>query len=189
MDRRPYSPGRVALVGGAVITVGTAVGFDILAGERPLHTAGLALVAMVVGVLRLRMAGRDRGVWTVVSGAVVAQPALHAAGQLLHGATETAHAGEHPLAADALTTLAHVAIAATVVLIAATGAHLLQFLATQVRVLVRQVLARSTPTRPTPTPRMAFSTPRTQARHRWHLGGPSRRGPPIPAPRIVTRLA
>jgi hypothetical protein len=189
VDRWPYRSGRVALVGGAGITVGTAVGFDILAGERPLHTAGLALVAMVIGVLRLKMEGRGRGLWALVSGAVVAQPALHAASQLLHGATETVHAGEHPVAADALITLAHVAITASVVLIAATGAHLLQFLATRTRVLVRQVLARPTSTRPTPRLRRAFSAPRTQARHRWHLGGPSRRGPPIPAPLIATRLA
>ncbi|WP_255413936.1 hypothetical protein [Pseudonocardia sp. MH-G8] len=39
---------------GAIITFVAAVGFDVLAGEHPTHTLGLALVALAVASMRVR---------------------------------------------------------------------------------------------------------------------------------------
>jgi hypothetical protein len=47
------SSGTMAVRFAAVATVGVAVAADLLAGERPLHTATLALVAVVVGQVRM----------------------------------------------------------------------------------------------------------------------------------------
>lgn len=171
-DRGRRSPGRAALTGGAAITVATAVGFDVLAGERPLHTLGLAVVALVVGVLRWWAAGRDRDVLAAVSGAVVAQPALHAASKLLEGP------GEVTASTDVLLSLTHIMIAAVAVLTVTTAAHALQLLGSRARLLARRLVSRPHPVRPLATTTVVPTTPRISARHRGDLRGPSRRGPP-----------
>lgn len=155
-----------------MVTIVTAVGFDALAGERPLHTLGLALVALVVGVLRWWAAGRDRDVLAAVSGAVVAQPALHAASKLLAGPLEIT-AG-----AEVVLSLTHVVIAAVAVLAVTTAAHLLQLLGTRARLLARRLALRPIPARPLFLTTIARTTPRVSARHGHDLRGPSRRGPP-----------
>jgi hypothetical protein len=65
-----------------VTIVVAAITFDMLAGEHPTHTVALALVALAVAGLRLRLSGQREGLVSVVSGAVVAQPALHATAKL-----------------------------------------------------------------------------------------------------------
>lgn len=73
--RRPSLPLSVA----AVMTVVVAVAMDILADEHPTHTLVVALAAVSVAAVRIRLAGRFNAILSSMSGALVAQPALHAA--------------------------------------------------------------------------------------------------------------
>jgi hypothetical protein len=50
--------GRLPLVLGAMVTLAVAITFDMRAGEHPTHTVALALVALAVAGLRLRLGGR-----------------------------------------------------------------------------------------------------------------------------------
>lgn len=123
--------GRLPLVIGAVVTVVAAVAFDALAGEHPTHTLGLALVALAVAGLRLRLAGRREGVFSVVSGAVVAQPVLHATTKL--GSPATHHtSGEllHVVVADGPATAMQIAVSVAVVIAVATSGQLARLLLT-----------------------------------------------------------
>ena len=78
----PRTIGLLPLTLAATATVVAAVAMDVLADEHPSHTAALGLVAVVVAALRVRLAGRYEGVFSAVSGALVAQPALHATSKI-----------------------------------------------------------------------------------------------------------
>jgi hypothetical protein len=67
---------RVALIA-ALVTLIAAIGLDIAAGQQLMHTVPLGAAATFVAVLRVRLAGQYRGMFTAVSGAIVLQPALH----------------------------------------------------------------------------------------------------------------
>lgn len=121
LHRYRTPPLRAAVGFAAVVTVGAAVGMDLLAGERPLHTATLGLVALVIGLARIRLAGNYSGYFSAVSGAIVAQPALHAAMKLLSPVPdETAGLAHH--AAETSISFTHVLVAAVIVA-AVTGAQ------------------------------------------------------------------
>lgn len=58
------------------------------------HVATLGFVALLVAMVRVWMAGRDRGLLPLVSACVVAQPAVHAAAKLIpHGSLTHAPVG------------------------------------------------------------------------------------------------
>lgn len=140
--------GRLPLVVGAVVTFVAAVAFDVLAGEHPTHTLGLAIVALAVAGLRLRLAGRRDGVLAVVSGAVVIQPVLHATAKL-GGPAPTADGGVlHVVAADGPTTAMHIAVSAAIVVGVATSGQLAQLLLSAFRQPVPLLLVGPPPAPP-----------------------------------------
>ena len=167
------SVGRAAVAFGAALTVCVAVGTDLLAGERPVHTATLGMVALAVAVIRVRMAGRQRGLFAALSGSLVAQPALHAAAKMLPAAPgEIGHVTETSIS------LAHVALAATVVTLV-SGAETAFRLVTYVRPLARILaLLLLPPVPPYVAPALPNDTeplrPREAAR-----ADVTRRGPPV----------
>ncbi|GEL17327.1 hypothetical protein [Pseudonocardia asaccharolytica] len=112
----------------AVATVLGAVTMDVLGREHPSHTAALGLVAAVVAALRVGLAGRGEGLVSAVSGALVAQPALHATSAF---AGPAAPAGPHDhgdllhvLASDGPVTAMQVLAPALLVLAVVFGARL-----------------------------------------------------------------
>ncbi|MCF7552713.1 hypothetical protein [Pseudonocardia sp. WMMC193] len=169
----PHGPGaaapgirRGAVAFGALVTVVAAIGMDLLAGEHPLHAATLGVVAAAVAAIRVRLAGRHSGVLALLSGALVAQPALHAATALLPADT---HAAETSLS------LLHVAVTAAIVAMV-TGAQAL-FLVLALPFVWMVLLMPSGPVEscpqlpPTPHPRRLGVS-------RIHSAAVFRRGPP-----------
>lgn len=82
--RQVLRTGRAALLVAAFMTVLAALTVDLLAVAEPSHTVTLGIVAVVVACVRGRLAGRYSAMCSVVSGAIVAQPALHATSRLSH---------------------------------------------------------------------------------------------------------
>jgi hypothetical protein len=118
MSRPPLAAraARAAVVFAAVLTFAAAVGMDLLADEHPLHTVTLGLVAGVLGIARVRAGGARGGFFSVASGVVVAQPALHAAMMLLPAASVRAGGpGPPDHLVETSTTATHVLVAAAVV--------------------------------------------------------------------------
>jgi hypothetical protein len=107
-------PARVAVIA-AVVTLTAAIALDLAAGQRLMHTVPLAAAATFVGVLRVRLVGQYRGVFTALSGAIVAQPALH----LVTSAAPLASAGDvdvgHLVGSDVPVTVGHVLLTALIV--------------------------------------------------------------------------
>ncbi|RZT85636.1 hypothetical protein EV383_2512 [Pseudonocardia sediminis] len=143
MARAAAAPIRAAVMFAAVATVCVAVGMDILAGEHASHTLTVGLIAGVVAVMRLRLAGSYQGYFASLSGAIVAQPALHAASKLFPPAPETV-AGH---AAESSVSLAHVLLAALVVAVI-TGAESLFLLLSSVRPIARLACLITRPAAP-----------------------------------------
>jgi hypothetical protein len=113
--RRPVP---VPLAVAAVVTVLAAVLLDIKAAEHPTHTVIVGLAAAVVAVVRLRLAGRFDDVLAAISGAIVAQPALHAtAGADNPGLGAGLHGPLHVVASDGPKGLVQVAVPTLVVLV------------------------------------------------------------------------
>jgi hypothetical protein len=73
---------RLSVPFAAVLTVLVAVAMDVVAGEPLAHVATLGVISIVVGVVRMSLAGNYCGYFSLLSGAIVAQPALHAAMKL-----------------------------------------------------------------------------------------------------------
>lgn len=95
-DRRLSLPLAVA----ALTTIVVAVAMDVLADEHPTHTLVVGLAAVVVAAARMRLAGRFDGVLASVSGALVAQPALHAASHHADAHSESSAEGVVGVAAS-----------------------------------------------------------------------------------------
>jgi hypothetical protein len=174
--------GRLPLVVGAVVTFVSAVAFDVFAGEHPTHTLGLAIVALTVAGLRLRLAGRRDGVLAVVSGAVVTQPVLHATSKVGGPVALTADGGLlHVVAADGPATAMQIAVSAVIVVAVATSGQLAQLLLSALRRPVQLLLAGSPPALPrVPT---HVCTHRLGSMLRWCGWSieAARRGPPSPS--------
>ena len=125
---------RLPLVLGAMVTLVAAVTFDVLAGEHPTHTAALGLVALAVAGLRLWLGGRREGLISVVSGAVVAQPVLHATAKLDASATPHVSGGLlHMVGADGPGAAMQLLVSAAVVIAVATSGRIAQLLLTALR--------------------------------------------------------
>jgi hypothetical protein len=151
VSRRPRTGcaapgGRLPLVIGAVVTLVAAIVFDVLAGEHPTHTVALALVALAVAGLRLRLGGRREGFVSVVSGAVVAQPVLHAMVELDTSATHHVSGGLlHMLLTDGPGAAMQLVVSAAIVIAVATSGRIAQLLLTALRRPVRPLLFSGPP--------------------------------------------
>jgi hypothetical protein len=112
---RGENQGRTVLVGAAVLAVLVAVVSDLAAGEAALHVASLGLVTGAMALLRVWLAGRDRGLLQFLSGCVVAQPAVHAAVKLVPHAPLDHGAGSDIGRADLAVTGTQLVIALLIV--------------------------------------------------------------------------
>ena len=74
---------RGAMTCGVITTVGAALVGDVLAGEHPIHTLALVVLVGAVTGLRRTIAPRFRGLLSLLSATIVAQPALHLTGKWL----------------------------------------------------------------------------------------------------------
>lgn len=109
--RRPWTGATIAA---AAATAVVAVGADVVAGSHTGHVAVVAVVAVAVGIARVRMAGRFSWLFALLSAAVVAQPVVHAA------TSTKAESGLHHLDGDSAMSVGSVVLA--IVLIGAVGA-------------------------------------------------------------------
>jgi hypothetical protein len=173
--------GRFSLAVGAGIAVAAAVALDVLADEHPTHTLSLGIVAAVVAVLRLHLAGHEN-VLAPVAGALVAQPALHATTKL--GGSHDAVGGDglmHVVTADGPGTSMQIAVSAVIVVAVAASVRFTELL---VRVLSRPVrlLTVGPPVAPTACA-VAVRSGRRGSMLRWcgWTLRAARRGPPAPA--------
>lgn len=104
----------------ASVSVVAVVGLDILGGASVVHVGVLAVLAMIVAVLRLRLAGRHQFLFGLLSAVLVFQPAAHLVGQAAPGP------GPHlDVAADWSSSAAHLLVA--VGLAAVVGSAEFQF--------------------------------------------------------------
>ena len=175
----PSCPSRRCVVAGAALmTVAVAVGADVAAEGTRLHTLALGLVAAVVAVMRVGLAGRHSGVFATVSGAVVAQPALHAAAKLLHPATDD-DSPAHAAQTDALITVIHVLVAAAVIAVIIGCERILLLVASTVRQVWRWLRLLLTATPPAyPTAPVCTVEMRPLPPTRAWVDYLARRGPP-----------
>lgn len=98
-----------------MLTVLVAVFSDLAAGEAAVHVASLGAITAAMGALRVRLAGRDRGLLQFLSACVIAQPVLHAAAKLVpHGPLDHG-AGAEIGQADLLVSGTQLAVALLVV--------------------------------------------------------------------------
>jgi hypothetical protein len=173
--------GRFSLAVGAGVAVAAAVALDVLAEEHPTHTASLGIVAAVVAVLRLHLAGRHENVLAPVAGALVAQPALHATTKLGGSHDASGDGLMHVVSSDGPGTSVQIAVSAVVVVAVAASARVTELL---VRAVSRPVQLL------TVGPPVAGSggtvAPRSRRRGSmlrwcgWTIRA-ARRGPPAPA--------
>lgn len=114
-DVGPHSPVITVLAAGLAAVV--AVGSDIVAGGQPLHTMSLGLVGAVVALLRIRLAGRHRGLFATMTASFVAQPVLHAVTKIL-GTPAPAGSAGHAVQETSFSVLPVVVAAAIVAAVA-----------------------------------------------------------------------
>lgn len=182
MDERTTGP--LPLTSAAVATVIAAVAIDVGTGEHPSHTAGLALVAVVVATLWVKLAGRRDGVFSAVSAALVAQPALHTLSKLADP-VELHERGDvvHMLAEDGPRTLMQVLAPALIVIAVALSDRVLELFIGSLRAPLRLL------TSPPPDAPRRIVAPVGSISRAWLLRGcgwvirAARRGPPrVPVP-------
>jgi hypothetical protein len=169
---------RLVTITAAALTTAVAVGADLIASRHPMHTVTLALVGGVVALTRVVLLGRHRTLFAAVSGAVVAQPVLHAAMKVLPAAADRAPGALHA-ANEAAVTVMHVLLT-TVVVVAVAGAEHMLLLAALLRPRAGRLrLSNHTPVRSTlgapPAPPV-----QAPAVRRSRVENLPRRGPPAP---------
>ncbi len=174
---------RTATVLAAAVTAVVALGADLFASRHPMHTVTLALVVGVVALTRVAVLGRHRCLFAAVSGAVVAQPVLHAAMKVFPAAADRVPGATHAVDEASITVL-HVLLTAVVV-VAVAGAEQLLLLAG-----IRQPCAswlRPLDLSTSRLPRSAPPLPEGAPAPRWscvaHL---PRRGPPATRASLAT---
>lgn len=154
-----------------------AVGFDLLADEPPTHALAVGLVALIVGVGRLRMSGRFQGAFVAANLAVVGQPAVHALSKLTQaGADWLPHSHGWPESVSAIAL--HVTVALLVVAVAASEPAC-RYVASTVALVAARVLRL--PVAPAPA-EVVRARRRSEPRAREHqllfARQTRRRGPP-----------
>jgi hypothetical protein len=154
-----------------------AVGFDLLADEPPTHALAVGLVALIVGIGRLRMSGRFQGAFMAANLAVVGQPAVHALGKLTRSGADWlphSHGWLESVSAVAL----HVAVALLVVAIAASEPAC-RYVASTVALVVARVLPRPVAAEPAEfVTASRRNEPRTREHQLLFARQAHRRGPP-----------
>lgn len=113
MSRRPATVAAIA----AALAMVVAVGSDVYVGGQPLHTTSVGMVGVVVALLRIRLAGRYRGLFAAVTASFIAQPVLHAATKVLDSAMPAGSAG-HTIQETSISVFPVVVAAAIVVAVA-----------------------------------------------------------------------
>jgi hypothetical protein len=164
------------LVVSSVTVLLAAVGFDLLADEPPTHALAVGLVALVVGIARLRTVGRFRSVFAAVNLAVVGQPAVHAMSKLTEAVVDVPHA--HGWSESVPAIALHVVVALLVLAIA-TGEPASRYVASTVLSLVARTVR--VPLAPVPAhvvPLDRRTEPRARERERLFTRKAHRRGPP-----------
>lgn len=167
----------------ALAATAVAVGSDVVAGEHPEHSLTLAAVGVLVMVLRLRLAGRHRGLFAALTAAFLAQPVLHATMTVLPVTAEHGHdavgTSAHLVSAASVTGL-HLVVAATIVAAVASAEHL--FVAVVVRAPLGRWLRCFDVVPPPPPSWVAAPTQSASRTYRWaHVAHVPRRGPPAAA--------
>ena len=158
-----------------------AFGFDLLADEPPIHALAVGLVALIVGIGRLRFLGRRQEVFVAVNVVVVAQPAVHALGKLTQASLDgLPHSHGWP---GSISTIAlHAAVALLVVVVAASEPACRYVVSTIVLVLGHVLRL---PVVPAPTAMVSTdhrARPRVRERQLLFTRQVHRRGPPaVPA--------
>jgi hypothetical protein len=177
--RDPRLAARLPLVVGAAATFIGAVSLDVLADEHPTHTVGLALVAIIASILRFRLAGRHDDIFSVVSGALVAQPALHATAKLGDfGHHEAQSDLLHVVGSDGPVTAMQIAVSSLIVIAVTVSARFVRLLLTALCRPVR-LLTTSPPVALTQAPASAHTIRQGSMLHwcGWIIRT-ARRGPP-----------
>ena len=178
IDPGTGSAGRAAGFG-ACATVVVAVGADVVAGGHPLHTVTLGLVALVVAVMRMGLAGRHASLFAASRGAVVAQPALHAAMKLFP-AQGGPGSGLGHTAAETSTTALHVLVTALIVAFVA-GAEQLFLAVAALQPFTRWLFLATWATARPHSPAPIGEPIEGAVTRRPHLTEVPRRGPPATA--------
>ncbi|TQM09821.1 hypothetical protein [Pseudonocardia kunmingensis] len=180
----PRTVGLPLLAVAAAGTVVAAVAMDLLADEHPSHTAAVGLVAVVVAVLRLTLADRYEGVFSAVSGALVAQPALHATSKIGSGGGDHHPAGLlHVIASDGPATAMQVLVPALIVIAVTFSTQFLKLIGGALRRPLRLL-----PTSPPADQRAVRISVRSQPRGvalrscGWAIRAARRGPPPLTAP-------
>ena len=175
--RQPPQRDVRVLVAAAVLTVIATVVADALAGQPQWHVATIGAIATVVAVLRVRMTGDCRRLHQLVSGVVVAQPAVHAAAKLVpHGPVDQdlLHQLVH---GDVFVLIAQMIIASAFVAVVSFSEQFVRAVLGVVRVARVRIRVVESPTQePTPSVRRAPEHARLDRRYR--PGVIARRGPP-----------
>lgn len=176
-DVGPRSPAITAVA--AALAAAVAVGSDVVAGGQPLHTMSLGLVGVVVALLRIRLAGRHRGLCAAMTASFVAQPVLHAATKILGSPVPAGSAG-HTVQETSFSVLP-VVVAAAIVVAVACAEQLLDMV--DVRNAVGRWLRMSEFVIGPRTAGAPVGAVRaTPGRRRVPLAHVHRRGPPAAAP-------
>jgi hypothetical protein len=170
--------GRTLLVAAAFLAVLVAVVSDLAAGEAALHVASLGLVTGAMAMLRVRLAGRDRGLLQFLSGCVVAQPAVHAAVKLVPHAPLDHGVGTEIGRADVAVTATQLVIALLIVATVSFAEQVLTLVSGVIRVWVLRL--RLTVPSAGPVARTCRRTPeRAQLSSRFRPVAMRKRGPPL----------
>jgi hypothetical protein len=110
--------GRLRILSASAVLL-AAGAFDLFADEPPTHLAGIAVIALAVGALRLAMRGRLAHLFTLINLGILVQPAAHALTKVRDvGAWQPPH--EHVLPDTVWDVLLQATITLLVVLIAAS---------------------------------------------------------------------
>lgn len=125
---------RHLVVAAGFLAVVVAVLSDLVAGEAALHTATLGLVTGATAILRVRMAGRARGLLRFLSACVVAQPALHAAAKLVPHAPLDHGVGRNIGLADIAVTGTQLVVAVLIVAVVSCAEQIATLISGVIRV-------------------------------------------------------
>jgi hypothetical protein len=177
-QRKGSWPPPALLLVSSVLVLLTAIGFDVLAEEPPVHTLAVALAAVIVGLGRVRAQTRHREVFAAVNLAVVGQPAVHALGKMTHAGAELLPHG-HGLPEGLAGVALHVAVALLVVGVAASEPLGVFVVTTVSPVLAKLIDVRPLPAiGPAPVAPVAFLEPRAPTHRLLFTRQACRRGPP-----------
>lgn len=172
--RRPPRTDPSSLAAG-LLTVGGAVGLDVLSGAGLRHVVALGALAAVVALGR-RLSGLRRGLAAALSTALAGQPFLHALGEATHD-QDTHLDDAHTWITAAITGGAHLSTAVALVALVAAAEVLVGLVGRAVR-RARRLLARPVATPPASISLRVPRHPDPARRKRRWIASTSLRGPP-----------